>query len=185
MGSGFLLAIVLCLWGMVLYPTIASKRVNSNESKSIARFNQTLKSISDLTPTKERVLIDNKIKAARRRRNVTYILFTLNIGVIISSYLNYVPQFVTFVPLGILLTWFLVAFVAAQSQLQNKEVVMKKKPIPKNYIIYKNPSEKTYLKTDPERDLIMDERPIERIEEERPKPKVVEFEEETKRAQGA
>jgi len=69
--------------------------------------------------------------------------------------------------------------------LQNKEVVMKKKPIPKNYIIYKNPSEKTYLKTDPERDLIMDERPIERIEEERPKPKVVEFEEETKRAQGA
>ena len=52
MGSGFLLAIVLGLWGIVLYPTLAKNRINTNETKSIDRFNKAMRSISDLVPTR-------------------------------------------------------------------------------------------------------------------------------------
>ena len=38
MGSGFLLAIVLGLWVIVLYPTFAKNRVNSNETNTHLTF---------------------------------------------------------------------------------------------------------------------------------------------------
>jgi hypothetical protein len=51
-------------------------------------------------------------------------------------------------------------------------------------LIYKKPVEsKTLIKPDPERDLIMDERPLERIEEPKVAPQPVM--EEQRRAQGA
>jgi hypothetical protein len=56
--------------------------------------------------------------------------------------------------------------------------------IRKNYAIYRKPDvSKTFIKPDPERDLIMDERQLERIEE----PKVVQPQvvQEQRRAEGA
>lgn len=182
MGSGLLLAIVLGLWAIVLYPTLSKNRVNTNETKSIERFNKAMRSISDLVPTRNKAEITQQRNASLRRRNVTYFLFVINVAVIISSILGYVPQYLTLAPVGILLMWLMVAFVASQKlesiQKQNKTVVRK------NYVIYKKPAEsKTLIKPDPERDLIMDERPFEKIQE----PKVVEPQlvEEQRRAKGA
>ena len=90
MGSGFLLAIVLGLWVIVLYPTFAKNRVNSNETKSIDRFNKAMRSISDLIPTRNKEEITQQRKAALRRRNVTYLLFITNVGVIVASFFGYV-----------------------------------------------------------------------------------------------
>ena len=93
------------------------------------------------------------------------VLFIINIGVIIASYFNFVPQVVTFVPLAILLLWLTVAFIAAQ-QLSDEKKPIVTNVIRKNYVIYKKPIEtKTFIKTDHERDLIMDERPFEKVEE--------------------
>jgi hypothetical protein len=80
--------------------------------------------------------------------------------------------------------WLIAAFVAAQKIETETKVKPKSTVIRKNYVIYKKPVEpKTLIKPDPERDLIMDERPLERIEE----PKVVlqPVAEEQRRAQGA
>jgi len=184
MGSGFLLAIVLGLWGIVLYPTLAKNRINTNETKSIDRFNKAMRSISDLVPTRNSEVIDNQRSAALRRRNVTYTIFVLNVAVIVTAFLGYIPEYVSFFPVGILLMWLIAAFVAAQKIETETKVKPKSTVIRKNYVIYKKPVEpKTLIKPDPERDLIMDERPLERIEE----PKVVlqPVAEEQRRAQGA
>jgi hypothetical protein len=184
MGSGFLLAIVLGLWGIVLYPTLAKNRVNSNETKSIDRFNKAMRSISDLVPTRNGSAIDNQRSAALRRRNVTYSIFVLNVAVIVTAVLGYIPEYVSFFPVGILLMWLIAAFVAAQKIETETKVKPRSTVIRKNYVIYKKPVEpKTLIKPDPERDLIMDERPLEKIEE----PKVVlqPAMEEQRRAQGA
>ena len=184
MGSGFLLAIVLGLWGIVLYPTLAKNRVNSNETKSIDRFNKAMRSISDLVPTRNGSAIDNQRSAALRRRNVTYSIFVLNVAVIVTAVLGYIPEYVSFFPVGILLMWLIAAFVAAQKIETETKVKPRSTIIRKNYVIYKKPVEpKTLIKPDPERDLIMDERPLEKIEE----PKVVlqPAMEEQRRAQGA
>jgi len=101
MGSGFLLAIVLGLWGIVLYPTFAKNRVNTNETKSIDRFNKAMRSISDLVPTRNKAVIDRQRSAAIRRRNVTYTLFVINVGVIVASLLGYVSQYYSLIPVGI------------------------------------------------------------------------------------
>jgi len=85
MGSGLLLAIVLGLWAIVLYPTFAKNREQSNETKSIARFNNAMKSISQLIPDRKSDKGSVSLTAAKRRRNVTYFLFILNIGVILAS----------------------------------------------------------------------------------------------------
>jgi hypothetical protein len=80
--------------------------------------------------------------------------------------------------------WLIAAFVAAQKIETDTKVNSRSTVIRKNYVIYKKPVEsKTLIKPDPERDLIMDERPLERIEE----PKVVlqPVAEEQRRAQGA
>ena len=165
MGSGLLLAIVLGLWAIVLYPTFAKNREQSNETKSIARFNNAMKSISQLIPDRKKTNDSVSLTAAKRRRNVTYFLFMVNIGVIIASYFSFVPQTVTFVPLIILLVWLTAAFIAAQ-QLSDEKKPIVTNVIRKNYVIYKKPIEtKTFIKTDPERDLIMDERPFEKVEE--------------------
>ena len=71
MGSGFLLAIVLGLWGLVLYPTLSKGRINTSETKSIERFNKAMNLISDLAPTKNKLEMELQRKAASRRRNVT------------------------------------------------------------------------------------------------------------------
>jgi hypothetical protein len=184
MGSGFLLAIVLGLWGIVLYPTLAKNRINTNETKSIDRFNKAMRSISDLVPTRNSEVIDNQRSAALRRRNVTYTIFVLNVAVIVTAFLGYIPEYVSFFPVGILLMWLIAAFVAAQKIETETKVKPKSTVIRKNYVIYKKPVEpKTLIKPDPERDLIMDERPLEKIEE----PKVVlqPVAEEQRRAQGA
>ena len=184
MGSGLLLAIVLGLWGIVLYPTLAKNRVNSNETKSIDRFNKAMRSISDLVPTRNGSAIDNQRSAALRRRNVTYSIFVLNVAVIVTAVLGYIPEYVSFFPVGILLMWLIAAFVAAQKIETETKVKPKSTVIRKNYVIYKKPVEpKTLIKPDPERDLIMDERPLEKIEE----PKVIlqPAMEEQRRAQGA
>jgi hypothetical protein len=184
MGSGFLLAIVLGLWGIVLYPTLAKNRVNSNETKSIDRFNKAMRSISDLVPTRNGSAIDNQRSAALRRRNVTYSIFVLNVAVIVTAVLGYIPEYVSFFPVGILLMWLIAAFVAAQKIETETKVKPRSTVIRKNYVIYKKPVEpKTLIKPDPERDLIMDERPLEKIEE----PKVIlqPAMEEQRRAQGA
>ena len=97
MGSGLLLAIVLGLWGIVLYPTLAKHRINTNETKSIDRFNKAMRSISDLVPTRNRDLIDNQRSAAIRRRNVTYTIFVLNVAVIVTAFLGYIPEYVSLV----------------------------------------------------------------------------------------
>ena len=89
MGSGLLLAIVLGLWGIVLYPTLAKKRINTNETKSIDRFNKAMRSISDLVPTRNSEVIDNQRSAALRRRNVTYTIFVLNVAVIVTIIINF------------------------------------------------------------------------------------------------
>lgn len=165
MGSGLLLAIVLGLWAIVLYPTFAKNREQSNETKSIARFNNAMKSISQLIPDRKKIKDSVSVTAAKRRRNVTFFLFILNVSVIIASYFNYVSQFVTFISLGFLLLWLTVAFIAAQRlNVEPKPIVTN--VIRKNYVIYKKPVEtKTLIKPDPERDLIMDERPFEKVEE--------------------
>ena len=184
MGSGLLLAIVLGLWGIVLYPTLAKNRINTNETKSIDRFNKAMRSISDLVPTRNRDAVDNQRSAALRRRNVTYTIFVLNVAVIVTAYLGYIPEYVSLIPVGILLMWLIAAFVAAQKIETDTKVKARTTVIRKNYVIYKKPVEsKTLIKPDPERDLIMDERPLERIEE----PKVVTqpVMEEQRRAQGA
>ena len=184
MGSGLLLAIVLGLWGIVLYPTFAKKRIESNETKSIDRFNKAMKSISELIP--ERKVISEKFSssAAKRRRNITYFLFVSTIVIIIASYLNYVPQFVSFIPLGILLIWLLVAFIAAQRIINENQKPIVTNVLRKNYVIYKKPIEsKTLIKSDPERDLIMDERPYEKVSE--PKTEVVFDDTDIRKAQGA
>jgi hypothetical protein len=184
MGSGLLLAIVLGLWGIVLYPTLAKNRINTNETKSIDRFNKAMRSISDLVPTRNSEVIDNQRSAALRRRNVTYTIFVLNVAVIVTAFLGYIPEYVSFFPVGILLMWLIAAFVAAQKIETETKVKPKSTVIRKNYVIYKKPVEpKTLIKPDPERDLIMDERPLEKIEE----PKVVlqPVAEEQRRAQGA
>ena len=184
MGSGLLLAIVLGLWGIVLYPTLAKNRINTNETKSIDRFNKAMRSISDLVPTRNRDLIDNQRSAAIRRRNVTYTIFVLNVAVIVTAFLGYIPEYVSFFPVGILLMWLIVAFVAAQKIETDTKVKSSTTVIRKNYVIYKKPVEsKTLIKPDPERDLIMDERPLERIEEPKVVPQPVI--EEQRRAQGA
>ena len=183
MGSGFLLAIVLGLWAVVLYPTVAKNRINTNETKSIDRFNKAMKSISDLVPSRSEVEITIQRQAAIRRRNVTYFLFVINVAVIVASLFGYVSQYVSLAPVGVLLLWLSVAFVAAQKTKEVK-LVSQKNVIRKNYVIYKKPVEsKTLIKPDPERDLIMDERPFEKIQE----PKIVQPEiiEEQRRAQGA
>ncbi|MFM9096075.1 MAG: hypothetical protein ACKOQL_04460 [Actinomycetes bacterium] len=165
MGSGLLLVIVLGLWAIVLYPTFAKNREQSNETKSIARFNNAMKSISELIPDRKSDKGSVSLTAAKRRRNVTYFLFLVNIGIIISSYFNYVPQTFSFVPLGILLLWLTTAFIAAQ-RLSDESKPIVTNVIRKNYVIHKKPVEtKTFIKTDPERDLIMDERPFEKVEE--------------------
>jgi hypothetical protein len=165
MGSGLLLAIVLGLWAIVLYPTFAKNREQSNETKSIARFNNAMKSISQLIPDRKSDKGSVSLTAAKRRRNVTYFLFLVNIGIIIASYFNYVPQTFSFVPLGILLLWLTTAFIAAQ-RLSDESKPIVTNVIRKNYVIHKKPVEtKTFIKTDPERDLIMDERPFEKVEE--------------------
>lgn len=184
MGSGLLLAIVLGLWGIVLYPTLAKNRINTNEAKSIDRFNKAMRSISDLVPTRNRDVVDNQRSAALRRRNVTYTIFVLNVAVIVTAYLGYIPEYISLIPVGILLMWLIAAFVAAQKIETDTKVKARTTVIRKNYVIYKKPVEsKTLIKPDPERDLIMDERPLERIEE----PKVVlqPVMEEQRRAQGA
>ncbi len=184
MGSGLLLAIVLGLWGIVLYPTLAKNRINTNETKSIDRFNKAMRSISDLVPTRNRDLIENQRSAAIRRRNVTYTIFVLNVAVIVTAFLGYIPEYVSFFPVGILLMWLVIAFVAAQKIETDTKVKSSTTVIRKNYVIYKKPVEsKTLIKPDPERDLIMDERPLERIEEPKvvPQPMI----EEQRRAQGA
>lgn len=114
MGSGLLLAIVLGLWGIVLYPTLAKKRINTNETKSIDRFNKAMRSISDLVPTRNSEVIDNQRSAALRRRNVTYTIFVLNVAVIVTAFLGYIPEYVSLFPVGILMMWLIAAFVAAQ-----------------------------------------------------------------------
>ena len=187
MGSGLLLAIVLGLWGIVLYPTIAKNREQSNETKSIARFNNAMKSISQLIPDRKKINDTFSSSSAKRRRNVTYFLFILNVSIIVASYFKLVPQNVTFIPLGILLLWLIVAFIAAQKiNVESKPIVTN--VIRKNYVIYKKPIEtKTLIKKDPERDLIMDERPFETVEE-KVVPEVTEdakFFESLKKAQGA
>ncbi len=184
MGSGLLLAIVLGLWGIVLYPTLAKNRINTNETKSIDRFNKAMRSISDLVPTRNRDAVDNQRSAALRRRNVTYTIFVLNVAVIVTAYLGYIPEYVSLIPVGILLMWLIAAFVAAQKIETDTKVKARTTVIRKNYVIYKKPVEsKTLIKPDPERDLIMDERPLERIEEPKvvPQPMI----EEQRRAQGA
>ncbi len=184
MGSGLLLAIVLGLWGIVLYPTLAKNRINTNETKSIDRFNKAMRSISDLVPTRNRDVIDNQRSAALRRRNVTYTIFVLNVAVIVTAYLGYIPEYVSLIPVGILLMWLIAAFVAAQKIETDTKVKARTTVIRKNYVIYKKPVEsKTLIKPDPERDLIMDERPLERIEEPKVVPQPVM--EEQRRAQGA
>ncbi len=184
MGSGLLLAIVLGLWGIVLYPTLAKNRINTNETKSIDRFNKAMRSISDLVPTRNRDLIENQRSAAIRRRNVTYTIFVLNVAVIVTAFLGYIPEYVSFFPVGILLMWLVIAFVAAQKIETDTKVKSRTTVIRKNYVIYKKPVEsKTLIKPDPERDLIMDERPLERIEEPKVVPQPVI--EEQRRAQGA
>ena len=184
MGSGLLLAIVLGLWGIVLYPTLAKNRINTNETKSIDRFNKAMRSISDLVPTRNSEVIDNQRSAALRRRNVTYTIFVLNVAVIVTAFLGYIPEYVSFFPVGILLMWLIAAFVAAQKIETETKVKPKSTVIRKNYVIYKKPVEpKTLIKPDPERDLIMDERPVERIEEPTVVPQPVM--EEQRRAQGA
>lgn len=184
MGSGLLLAIVLGLWGIVLYPTLAKNRINSNETKSIDRFNKAMRSISDLVPTRNREAVDNQRSAALRRRNVTYTIFVLNVAVIVTAYLGYIPEYVSLIPVGILLMWLIAAFVAAQKIETDTKVKARTTVIRKNYVIYKKPVEsKTLIKPDPERDLIMDERPLERIEEPKVVPQPVM--EEQRRAQGA
>ncbi len=184
MGSGLLLAIVLGLWGIVLYPTLAKNRINSNETKSIDRFNKAMRSISDLVPTRNRDAVDNQRSAALRRRNVTYTIFVLNVAVIVTAYLGYIPEYVSLIPVGILLMWLIAAFVAAQKIETDTKVKARTTVIRKNYVIYKKPVEsKTLIKPDPGRDLIMDERPLERIEEPKVVPQPVM--EEQRRAQGA
>ncbi len=184
MGSGLLLAIVLGLWGIVLYPTLAKNRINTNETKSIDRFNKAMRSISDLVPTRNRDAVDNQRSAALRRRNVTYTIFVLNVAVIVTAYLGYIPEYVSLIPVGILLMWLIAAFVAAQKIETDTKVKARTTVIRKNYVIYKKPVEsKTLIKPDPERDLIMDERPLERIEEPKVVPQPVM--EEQRRAQGA
>lgn len=184
MGSGLLLAIVLGLWGIVLYPTLAKNRINTNETKSIDRFNKAMRSISDLVPTRNRDSVDNQRSAALRRRNVTYTIFVLNVAVIVTAYLGYIPEYVSLIPVGILLMWLIAAFVAAQKIETDTKVKARTTVIRKNYVIYKKPVEsKTLIKPDPERDLIMDERPLERIEEPKVVPQPVM--EEQRRAQGA
>lgn len=184
MGSGLLLAIVLGLWGIVLYPTLAKKRINTNETKSIDRFNKAMRSISDLVPTRNSEVIDNQRSAALRRRNVTYTIFVLNVAVIVTAFLGYIPEYVSLFPVGILMMWLIAAFVAAQKIQTDIKVKSRSTVIRKNYVIYKKPVEsKTLIKPDPERDLIMDERPLERIEEPKVVPQPVM--EEQRRAQGA
>ncbi|GEM_PF-621985 len=184
MGSGLLLAIVLGLWAIVLYPTLAKNRINTNETKSIDRFNKAMRSISDLVPTRNSEVIDNQRSASLRRRNVTYTIFVLNVAVIVTAFLGYIPEYVSLFPVGILLMWLVVAFVAAQKIQTDTKVNSRTSVIRKNYAIYKKPVEsKTLMKPDPERDLIMDERPLERIEEPKVVPQPVM--EEQRRAQGA
>ena len=184
MGSGLLLAIVLGLWGIVLYPTLAKNRINTNETKSIDRFNKAMRSISDLVPTRNSEVIDNQRSAALRRRNVTYTIFVLNVAIIVTAFYGYIPEYVSLFPVGILLIWLIAAFVAAQKIETETKVKPKSTVIRKNYVIYKKPVEsKTLIKPDPERDLIMDERPVERIEEPTVVPQPVM--EEQRRAQGA
>lgn len=184
MGSGLLLAIVLGLWGIVLYPTLAKNRINTNETKSIDRFNKAMRSISDLVPARNKDVIDNQRSAAIRRRNVTYTIFVLNVAVIVTAFLGYVPEYVSFFPVGILLLWLVVAFIAAQKIQTETKVNSRTSVIRKNYVIYKKPVEsKTLIKPDPERDLIMDERPLEKIAEPKVVPQAVM--EEQRRAQGA
>ena len=80
--------------------------------------------------------------------------------------------------------WLIAAFVAAQKIQTDSKVNSRTSVIRKNYAIYKKPVEsKTLIKPDPERDLIMDERPLERIEEPKVVPQPVM--EEQRRAQGA
>jgi len=75
-------------------------------------------------------------------------------------------------------------FFAAQKIQTDTKVNSRTSVIRKNYAIYKKPVEsKTLIKPDPERDLIMDERPLERIEEPKVVPQPVV--EEQRRAQGA
>ena len=184
MGSGFLLAIVLGLWGLVLYPTLSKGRINTSETKSIERFNKAMNLISDLAPTKNKLEMELQRKAASRRRNVTYFLFVINVGVIVASLLGYVPEYFSFIPVGALLMWLSLAFVAAQRQQNLTQANSNQVVIRKNYAIYKNPElSKTLIKPDPERDLIMDERPFEKIAA----PIVVppQIVEEERRAQGA
>ena len=184
MGSGFLLAIVLGLWGIVLYPTLAKNRVNTNETKSIDRFNKAMRSISDLVPTRNKAVIDHQRSAATRRRNVTYTLFVINVGVIIASILGYVSQYYSLIPVGLLFMWLSAAYVAAQRMQNENKTKTNSAVIRKNYAIYRKPDvSKTFIKPDPERDLIMDERALERIEE----PKVVQPQvvQEQRRAEGA
>ena len=184
MGSGFLLAIVLGLWGIVLYPTFAKNRVNTNETKSIDRFNKAMRSISDLVPTRNKVVIDKQRSAAIRRRNVTYTLFVMNVGVIVASLFGYIPQYYSLIPVGILFMWLSAAYVAAQRMQTENKAKTNSVVIRKNYAIYKKPDvSKAFIKPDPERDLIMDERPLEKITE--PKVEQPEIAQEQRRAEGA
>jgi len=183
MGSGFLLAIVLGLWVIVLYATFAKYRVNSNETKSIDRFNKAMRSISDLVPTRDKEEITQQRKAALKRRNVTYLLFITNVGVIVASFFGYVSQYVSFIPVGLLILWLVIVYVAAQ-RMQTDSRKIQKDVIRKSFVIYKKPVEsKTLIKPDPERDLIMDERPVEKIIE--PNIQEVQVVTEQRRAQGA
>lgn len=183
MGSGLLLAIVLGLWGIVLYPTLAKKRINTNETKSIDRFNKAMRSISDLVPTRNSEVIDNQRSAALRRRNVTYTIFVLNVAVIVTAFLGYIPEYVSLFPVGILMMWLIAAFVAAQKFKLILKLIQEHLLLEKLCYLQKPVESKTLIKPDPERDLIMDERPLERIEEPKVVPQPVV--EEQRRAQGA
>ena len=96
---------------------------------------------------------------------------------------RYVSQYVSLIPVGLLILWLVVAFIAAQ-RIQNDSKKIQKAVIRKNYVIYKKPvAPKTLIKPDPERDLIMDERPVEKIIE--PSIQEVQVVAEQRRAQGA
>lgn len=73
-----------------------------------------MRSISDLVPTRNSEVIDNQRSAALRRRNVTYTIFVLNVAVIVTAFLGYIPEYVSLFPVGILMMWLIAAFVAAQ-----------------------------------------------------------------------
>ena len=104
-----------------------------------------MRSISDLVPTRNSEVIDNQRSAALRRRNVTYTIFVLNVAVIVTAFLGYIPEYVSLFPVGILLMWLIAAFVAAQKIQTDSKINSRTSVIRKNYAIYKKPVESKML----------------------------------------